>query len=218
MAAKETYDLAAALPAIQAELEPYRRGFTLNVERAALLVVDMQNGFLDPKGVSHLPAAPAIVPAVAAVAAAFRRAGRPVFFTRHAVAADGGNAGIMPVWWGRPSLTDGTWDAELIPSLPREAGDVVIGKCRYSVFVATDLEQRLRQARAEDVVIAGVMTNLCCETSARDAFMRDFRVFFLADGTAAPTLAMHRASLLNLAYACATVTTADDVLAALAVK
>jgi len=218
MAAKEAYDLPAALPEIMAEIEPFRRDVSLNVDRAALLVVDMQNGFLDPKGVTYLPAAPAIVPTVAAVAAAFRRAGRPVIFTRHAVAADGGNAGLMPIWWGRPSLTEGTWDAELVAALPPAPGDVVLPKIRYSVFIATDLEQRLRQVRVEDVVIAGVMTNLCCETTAREAFMRDYRVFFLADGTAAPTLAMHRASLLNLAYAFATITTGKEIIDRLGAK
>ncbi len=79
-------------------------------------------------------------------------------------------------------------------------GDEVVDKRRYSAFAGTGLDQLLRHKGISDIVVTGVMTNLCCETTARQAFVRDFRVFFAADATATATEQMHLASLLNLAY------------------
>ncbi|MCI0474025.1 MAG: isochorismatase family protein, partial [Ignavibacteria bacterium] len=69
--------------------------------------------------------------------------------------------------------------------------------------------------KIEDVVITGIMTNMCCESTARDAYFRDYRVFFLSDGTGSINEEMHLASLLNLAFGFACVTTADEVSAQL---
>ena len=69
------------------------------------------------------------------------------------------------------------------------------------LFRAGPLEERLRKAGVEDLIVAGVMTNCCCETTARDAFGRDFRVFFASDATAAADEELHEASLKNLSYA-----------------
>jgi isochorismate hydrolase len=173
----------------------------------------MQNAFLHPDGPIYLPAGAAIVDKVATVAHAFRAARRPVFYTRHAEDPAGGNAGLMAAWWGDSSPKEGTWEAAIFEGLAPQAGDVVIPKIRYNAFIATDLEPRLREAGVKDLAITGVMTNLCCESTAREAFMRDYRVFFAADGTAAPNLAFHRASLLNLAYGFARVLTCDELVA-----
>ena len=69
----------------------------------------------------------------------------------------------------------------------------------------------LRCLKVEDVVVAGVMTNLCCESTARDAYFRDYRIFVPADGTGTITEEMHLASLLNLAFGFAFVTTSDEL-------
>ena len=214
MAEKLEYDPVAEAPALLKEVARYNvHDMTLNVPAAALLVVDMQNAFIHPDGPIYLPAGAAIVDKVATVAHAFRAAGRPVFYTRHAEDPAGGNAGLMATWWDGSSPQEGTWEAAVFEGLAPQPGDVVIPKIRYNAFIATDLEQRLREARIEDLAITGVMANLCCESTAREAFMRDYRVFFAADGTAAPSLAFHRASLLNLAYGFAHVLTCDDLAA-----
>ena len=88
-------------------------------------------------------------------------------------------------------------------------------KHRYSAFYNTDLETVLRCLKVEDLVIAGVMTNMCCESTARDAYYRDYRVFFPADGTGTINEDMHLASLLNLAYGFALVTTSEAIVAAM---
>ena len=79
-----------------------------------------------------------------------------------------------------------------------------IPKNTYSAFHGTDLENKLRDLNITDLIIGGVMTNLCCETSARDAFVRDFRVFFLADGTSTISEDFHLSTLKNLGYGFAT--------------
>ena len=214
MVEKLAYDPAAEAPRLLEELAPYNvHKMKLDVPAAALLVVDMQNAFIHPDGPIYLPAGAAVADAVAAVANAFRAAGRPVFYTRHAEDPAGGNAGMMAFWWEDSSPKEGTWEAEIFEGLAPRPGDVVISKIRYNAFVATDLELRLREAGVKDLAITGVMTNLCCESTARDAFMRDLRVFFAADGTAAPSLEFHRGSLLNLAYGFAYVLTCDELVA-----
>jgi len=83
----------------------------------------------------------------------------------------------------------------------------VVLKHRYSAFHNTDLETVLRCLKVEDVVVSGVMTNMCCESTARDTYYRDCRVFCLANATGSITEEMHLASLLNLAFGFAYVTT-----------
>ncbi len=210
MVEKLAYDPAAETPRLLEEIARDNvHKMKLDVPAAALIVVDMQNAFIHPDGSIYMPAGAAIVDAVAAVANAFRAAGRPVFYTRQAEDPAGGNAGMMAFWWEGSSPKEGTWEAAIFEGLAPQTGDVVIPKIRYDAFVATDLELRLREAGVKDLAITGVMTNLCCESTARDAFMRDFRVFFAADGTAAPSLEFHRSSLLNLAVGFADVLTCD---------
>lgn len=77
---------------------------------------------------------------------------------------------------------------------------VVVEKETYSAFRKTGLEELLREMGVEEVIVSGVMTNLCCETTAREAFVRGFRVFFSTDATATTSADLHEATLKNLAY------------------
>jgi nicotinamidase-related amidase len=95
-----------------------------------------------------------------------------------------------------------------IAPLPNEK---VVFKHRYSAFYNTDLETVLRCLEVKDLVISGIMTNMCCESTARDAYLRDYRVFFLADGTGSVNEEMHLASLLNLAFGFAYVIRAEEI-------
>jgi nicotinamidase-related amidase len=115
-------------------------------------------------------------------------------------------------WWWEGMCIEGTPESEVhddIAPLPKEK---VVLKHRYSAFHNTDLETVLRCLKVEDLVVSGIMTNLCCESTARDAYYRDYRVFFLADGTGSINEEMHLASLLNLAFGFACVTTADAII------
>ncbi|XP_030962881.1 nicotinamidase 3-like isoform X1 [Quercus lobata] len=73
-------------------------------------------------------------------------------------------------------------------------------KNTYSAFRNTRLEEQLREMGVEEVIVTGVMTNLCCETTAREAFIRGFRVFSSTDALATSDLELHEATLKNLAY------------------
>lgn len=70
----------------------------------------------------------------------------------------------------------------------------------HSEFSGTNLEQKLMKMDVKEVMVTGVMTNLCCETTAREAFVRGFRVFFSTDATTTSSMDLHEATLKNLAY------------------
>ncbi|MDD5541323.1 MAG: cysteine hydrolase [Candidatus Marinimicrobia bacterium] len=182
----------------------------LNKEKAALLVIDMQRFFLDPNSQTFTCGGLAILPTLKRLIAAFRAAGRPVIYTRHVHHPDRLDAGIMGWWWEGMCL-EGSAESEVHADLAPLPNEKVILKHRYSTFYNTDLETILRCLKIEDLVISGIMTNMCCESTARDAYYRDYRVFFLADGTGSINEEMHLASLLNLAFGFAFVTTADAV-------
>lgn len=187
----------------------------LNRERSALMVVDMQRFFLDPASPTFTCGGLAILPNLQKLIAAYRLAGRPVIYTRHVHHPHGMDAGIMGWWWEGMCL-EGSPESEVHPQIAPLPDEKVIMKHRYSAFYNTDLETILRTLKIEDLVMSGVMTNMCCESTTRDAYYRDYRVFFLADGTGSINEEMHLASLLNVAFGFAWVTTTDEVLAQLA--
>lgn len=186
----------------------------LNRESSALLVIDMQRFFLDPASPTFTCGGLAILATIERLIEVFRRAGRPVIFTRHVHHPGDLDSGIMGWWWDGKCL-EGSLQSEIHPQLAPLPDEKVVLKHRYSAFYNTDLETVLRCLKVEDLVLSGIMTNMCCESTARDAFYRDHRVFFLADATGSINEAMHVASLLNLAFGFAYVTTADMVAAQL---
>jgi nicotinamidase-related amidase len=173
---------------------------------AALLVIDVQGHFASL-------AAP-IMPAIASTVALCRAAGVPVVYTRH-VDAVPRRRPPLDEWWPGDRIDAGTPAAELLPGSGRAEGDLVVEKSTYSAFAGTGLEETLRRAGAEEVIVAGVMTNLCCETTARDAFVRGFRVFFSADATATATQDLQEATLANMAYGFAYIVDCNRLEAAL---
>ena len=196
-------------------IRPYNQHeLKLNPGRSALLVVDMQVFFLDPASPTFTCGGEAILPNVARLAQAFRQAKRPVIFIRHVHHPDHLDSGIMGWWWSGMCL-EGSPESEVHPALAPLPGEKQVLKHRYSAFYNTDLETVLRCLKVEDLVITGVMSNLCCESTARDAYFRDYRVFFLADGSGSVSEELHLATLLNLAFGFAYVTTTDSVLSQL---
>lgn len=183
----------------------------LNKDRSALLVIDMQKFFLDPASPTFTCGGPAILPNIKRLVAAFRAAGRPVIYTRHVHHPDFIDAGIMQ-WWWEGACFEGTPESLVHDEIAPLEREKVIPKHRYSAFYNTDLETILRCLKIEDLIISGIMTNMCCESTARDAYYRDYRVHFLADATGSINEDMHLASLLNLAFGFAFITTADNII------
>jgi ureidoacrylate peracid hydrolase len=167
----------------------------------ALLVVDMQNGFCHPQGSfprvgRGLEGATEAVRNAAVAVAQARRAEIPVVFTRHVYRPgrpDEGRALIRnsPQLAGVSGLAGGTWDAEVCAELGCAPSDLVVDKVRFDAFQWTSLEPLLRGLGVTDLMICGVVTNICVETTARSAFMRDFPVTLLEDCCAAKTRRLH---------------------------
>jgi len=109
-------------------------------------------------------------------------------------------------------ILHGTKDWEFIPEMNIDSKDIILPKNRYSAFYETELDTILQSKGIQELIISGVMTNLCCETTARDAFMRDYRVFFLIDGTATGKEEHHLATLKNLGYGFATLMTCEELI------
>ena len=177
---------------------------------AALMVVDMQKFFLDPASPTFTCGGIAIIPTIQSLLSAFRAAKRPVLYTRHVHHPDHLDAGIMG-WWWKGMCLEGSPESEVHDAIAPLPGEKQILKHRYSAFYNTDLETILRCLKIETLVIAGVMTNMCCESTARDAYYRDYKVFIPADATGSIVEEMHVASILNLSFGFASVTTAAEI-------
>ena len=210
-----TKDIGSKARAWLEQIHPHNQHvMRLNAAKSTLLVIDMQQFFLDEASPSFTCGGVAILGTVKRLMNAFRKVGRPVIFTRHVHHPDDLDSGIMGWWWAGKCL-EGSPESEIHPELTPMPGEKVVLKHRYSAFYDTDLETVLRCLKVEDLVVTGLMTNLCCESTARDAYYRDYRVFVPADGTGSINEEMHCASLLNLAFGFAYVTTGAAITAQL---
>ena len=160
--------------------------FEIDPARTALLVVDMQNCFVADSPIAA-PLGAVVAGRLNQLADACRQAGIPIIWTRHVVRPDGSNIGLLgevipPVAAG--IINDDAPTAALHPLMDVRPGDVVVGKPRFGSFHGTDLEVILRSRGVDTVILGGINTNVCVDTTAREAAAREFRVLFLADGTA----------------------------------
>jgi isochorismate hydrolase len=174
-------------------------------KRTAILLIDCQEyfrGMLSP-----------IQENITKVIQVSREETIPLYFTQHSHRPDE-EPNMLDSWWADIIMKDSP-QARLLPELGIREGDTIIPKNTYSAFHKTELEKQLRDKGIRDLVIGGVMTNLCCETSARDAFVRNFRVFFLVDGTSTASQDFHLATLRNLSYGFATLMTCDQLIDAI---
>ncbi|MGE5123203.1 MAG: isochorismatase family protein [Acidobacteriaceae bacterium] len=187
------------------------KGLRFQPDRSSLLVLDMQAYFLDASSHAFIPSARAIVDGLVQLIDAYSSLGRPIFFTQHVNSA--GDAGMMATWW-KDVITDKSPFMDVIPELSLARG-TLIRKSQYDAFYQTPLEELLHARNVTQLVLCGVMTHLCVETTARSAFMRGYQVFLPVDGTATYTLSHHQASLLNLAHGFASIVLIKDLLTAL---
>ena len=197
--------------------------------RAALIVVDMQNDFCDSNGaLARAGSDPSLIQAMAPrllrLLDAARQVGLPIVHVRteHSPWTD------SEAWIGRHHgqrrtvCFPGSWGAEFAPGFEprsdasREPGshEYVVTKHRYSGFVGTDLDLVLRSHAIRGVIMTGEATNVCVESTARDAFMRDYPVVLVSDCTAAALEAAHEATLYTMGKHFATLATSDEVIRA----
>jgi ureidoacrylate peracid hydrolase len=205
-----------------------RKGRQISLEaidcaRAALVVVDMQNYFVAPGFPQEVPVARDIVPNINRMAAAMRRAGGTVAWIQTTA------TGALETWGNhhkygmRPEVTARRLatlaeDAEgfkLWPELAPSAADLRVKKIKFSAMLpgSSDLHEVLARRGVDTLLVAGTTTNVCCESTARDAMQRNYQVIFVADGNAALTDAEHNATLCNMVTLFADVMTTEQVLA-----
>lgn len=193
--------------------------FPLVPTRTALINVDMQRCFVADSPLAA-PDGRALVDKINGLIRTCRTAGSLVVHTRGWMAKDRSNLGVMAELVP-PFLidlyTEGTPTAELHDALDVAPEDLIVDKTRYGAFHGTDLAQQLRQRGIETVIISGIATNICCETTAREASQHDFRVIFLSDGTATkemngvPAEELQRTTLASLGMVFAQIATVEDV-------
>ena len=195
----------------------------LDAKRTALLVIDMQNAFVAPGAPIEVPGARDIVPGINRLAAELRRRGVPVIWVLHQNAGDWTNffdVFVRPENRARAAqaLSAGSELQKPWRELDIAPGDLRVTKNRYSALIAgaSDLGTMLKQRGIDTLLIAGTKTNVCCECTARDAMMLDYKVVLLCDCTAALSDDEHLATLENVIQQFGDVMTADDALALLA--
>ena len=195
----------------------------LDPAKTALVTVDMQNTFCAPGGPAEVPAARGIVENINRLSAGLRRLRSPVIWVLHAnthhrgtsdwqlffdnvVSAEVRMRTIESLAPGRQQVWTG---------LETSPEDVVVIKNRYSALVpgSSTLERVLRNLGVDTLLIAGTKTNVCCESTARDAMMLDFKVVMVSDCCAALSDDEHRATLETHIQQFGDVATADEVLA-----
>jgi nicotinamidase-related amidase len=203
--------------------------YEINPGRTALLIIDMQNCFVENSPVAA-PDGERVLGRLNRLADAARSAGVQVIFTQHVVRADHSNVGLLgevipPVAAG--VIDDGSRSAAFHDGLRRDPDDIVLKKPRFGSFHGTDLEVILRSRGIDTLIIGGIATNVCVDTTAREAAVREFRVLFLADGTAtfdhpdaglgpASAEEIQRVTCAIIGFAFGEVLTVDDALGRLA--
>jgi ureidoacrylate peracid hydrolase len=173
---------------------------------AALLVVDVQNDFVSPEGSAgnrgeDVSASIAMVPRLIRLIDKGRRIGLTIVYikTTHSEWTD------TPSWIYRSSqksglstCREGTWGAEFYQGISPLPSERVVIKHRYSAFINTDLNTVLKAKGIQSVLVTGVATNVCVETTARDAYMFDYYVTMIEDCAAAYDAKLHMGTLENM--------------------
>ncbi len=198
---------------------------TIDAARTALVVVDMQNHFVAEGFPAEVPLSREIVPAINRLAKAVRNAGGEVVWIQTTA------TGALDHWGNHhrymltpervakrlASLDEAAEGFKLYPALEPAASDLRVKKIKYSAFIAgsSDIDAQLKSRGIETLLITGTATNVCCESTARDAMMLDYRVIMLSDGNATWTDDEHAKTLDSFMLFFGDVMTSDEAIARL---
>lgn len=175
--------------------------------RPALLISDMQNCFCDKNGTfgklgMETELMYAVFQPINRLREAFRDKRLPVYHVRQGYAGDHSDAGILlelyPFMQSMKTLVRNTWDWEIIPELTPIHGEQIIEKHSHSAFFETNLLENIRKDGVNHLVVVGVGTNVCVETTVRDAIVHSVMATTVSDATATVTQEEHNASIQNL--------------------
>lgn len=219
---------------IPARPEPIR----IDLDRAVLVVVDPQNAYLSKGGYIDLcgfdvSAGPEVIARIAGAIEIARAADLPVIFLQNGFAPELREAALAtsplyhksnalkfmrahPAYHGK-LITQGGWDHDFVPELRPLAGDLVIRKARYSAFAGTSFDQVLRARALTTLIVVGVNTNVCVESTIRDAYHREYFALMVPEATMpSGDRAIYDSTMLNVERFFGWTTTLDQLRAGLA--
>ena len=185
---KEAYDPSDITFQSLKSHHPYKS----DINHAALLILDMQDIFLNSDSHAYIPASTYIMENILGLIDLFQKHNRPIIFTKH-ISGKNPNS-VMNRWW-KNSIEENLIHPVFQPYINH---DSLLEKSHYDAFYNTNLQKKLKGVK--QIWITGVMTHLCCETTARAAFVRDFEVVFPIDATATYTKELHIGSLRALSH------------------
>jgi nicotinamidase-related amidase len=182
------------------DVPPVGAGIIVDPTRTAFLIIDMQNDFVLPEAQISTPGAMDLIPTIAAFADACRKRGFPVVYTREMHRPGLEDFGIEGCF-EPPHCLEGTAGPEIVAGLEPQPGDFVIsGKRRYDAFLGTELDLLLRSLKVENLIFAGVCTDICVVNSVMTARNLDYRCYVLRDAVDATSPARQEAALLCLSH------------------
>ncbi len=195
---------------------------TIDASRTALVVVDMQNYFVAEGFPGEVPVARAIVPAINRLAKEMRTAGGTVLWIQTTAVGGLERWGNHHKYMLTPEraklrlagLDEASEGFKLYPALDVLPTDLRVKKVKYSAFIegSSDIDGQLKKRGIETLLISGTVTNVCCESTGRDAMMLDYRVIMVSDGNASHSDEEHAASLNNFQIFFGDVMTSDEIL------
>ena len=198
---------------------------TLDPSKAALVVIDMQNHFMAPGFMAETPTAREVVPNVNRLAQALRDMGGHVVWIQNVTTGTRESWSTYHEFLQMPersakryaSMEDGAEGHKLWPGLDVRAEDVCMNKRRYSAFLqgSSDIERHLRARGIDTVIVVGVATQVCCESTARDACMLNFKTLMISDACATDSDELHNASLNAFYQNFGDVQSVEEVIASL---
>lgn len=182
---------------------------TLPIMATALLVVDMQHVFLDMTTTA--------LPNILKLSQHFRASSLPLIFTQHGHSKEELTPPyknqLVRKWGSNGSIATGSKDWELIPEMKSIAKDYnVVAKNTYDAFINTDLDHLLEKDSIEKVVVCGVMTDCCCDTTARSAFNRGYETWLVNDACGSANKKQHEAGLRGFGFAFGEVLSTEEVM------
>ncbi len=217
---------------LQAEPKPLE----LDLKRTAVVVVDMQNAFASKGGMLDLwgfdiSGIPQVVKAIQSIVSAARTKGSKVIYIAHRISPDLREVGSISPFFchdkaieayrEKPAMRDamilrGSWGAEIIDELKPKETEILIEKRRFSAFVGTDLDMTLRTYDIRYLIFVGVATNICVESTLRDAFHREYFPILVSDAAAAFPPSRHQSTIDNVKQVFGWVTTSQNIIKAMA--
>ncbi|HUH66520.1 MAG TPA: isochorismatase family protein [Syntrophales bacterium] len=218
---------------LPAELQPIE----VDLNRTAVIVVDMQNTFVSKGGMFDsfgidLSSSIKIIQPIQRITAAARSAGVKVIYIVHRISSDWHEVGPnSPFWFAKTStiyrerqelrdklIVRGTWGVEIIDELKPDKDDVVIEKLRYSAFSGTNLDMFLKNYDIKYLIFTGVATNICVESSIRDAYHLEYFPILISDATATEPPKQQDATIRNVKLCFGWVTSCEHVIQALQLR